>query len=141
MENASKALIIAGAILLSILIIGLGMMVFDMAKEALTGQNLSAEKAAAFNSKFEAYTVGDQRGSQIRNLCDLVKNNNLVADESETYTIKISYGTNTDKTEATDINVIKNSIKNANLYTVTVTYNKDIGGLIDSVTITDKTKK
>ena len=35
MENASKALIIAGAILLSILLIGLGMMVYSKAKGTL----------------------------------------------------------------------------------------------------------
>lgn len=139
MENASKALIIAGAILLSILIIGLGMMVFNQAKDALTGSNLASEKAAAFNSKFEEYTVGAQTGSKIRSLCDLVKNNNLTADGSETYEIKISYGTNKDKTLAPDINTIKNAIKNGNMYTVTVTYNKAIGGLIDTITITDKT--
>ena len=35
MENASKALIIAGAILLSILIIGLGMSIFNASKTAI----------------------------------------------------------------------------------------------------------
>ena len=44
MENASKALIIAGAILLSILIIGLGMMVFNQAKEAMTGTGMDQTK-------------------------------------------------------------------------------------------------
>ena len=60
---------------------------------------------------------------------------------SETYTIQIKYGTGDFKTEATDINAIKNQIKNGNLYTVAVTYNKANGGVIDTVTITDVTSK
>ena len=40
MENASKALIIAGAILLSILIIGLGMYIYNMAADAITDTGL-----------------------------------------------------------------------------------------------------
>ena len=40
MENASKALIIAGAILLSILIIGLGMYIYQQANSATSGTNL-----------------------------------------------------------------------------------------------------
>lgn len=40
MENASKALIIAGAILLSILIIGLGMFIYQQASGAMGNANL-----------------------------------------------------------------------------------------------------
>ena len=35
MENASKALIIAGAILLSILIIGMGMFIYNQAQDQI----------------------------------------------------------------------------------------------------------
>lgn len=41
MENASKALIIAGAILLSVLIISLGIMVYNNAKNTVGSANLS----------------------------------------------------------------------------------------------------
>ena len=41
MENASKALIIAGAILLSILIISLGIMVFQNAKSTVGSADMS----------------------------------------------------------------------------------------------------
>ena len=81
MENASKALIIAGAILLSILIIGLGMMVFNNAKDAISGANLDDSKVAAINSKFENYLGPKVKGSNVKSLCDLVKNNNLAADD------------------------------------------------------------
>ena len=132
MENASKALIIAGAILLSILIIALGMGVFNQAKEAMSGSSLSAEKAAAFNSKFEDYFGTSVKGTRVRALCDLVKNNNLTADESETYTIII----NGYSDPAEISNTLKPSVVNGSNYRVTCTYNTDIGGMIATITIT-----
>ena len=52
MENASKALIIAGAILISILLIGLGVYVYTMAQQATEGVGLDSEKAQTQNNKF-----------------------------------------------------------------------------------------
>ena len=55
MENASKALIIAGAILLSIAIIGIGMAVFQMASGTISSANMSAQEIEAYNSEFSKY--------------------------------------------------------------------------------------
>ena len=55
MENASKALIIAGAILLSILIISLGIMVFQNAKSTVGSADMSETEMQAFNGKFSSY--------------------------------------------------------------------------------------
>ena len=129
MENASKALIIAGAILLSILIIGLGMSVFNSAREALTGTNLDSTKVDAINSKYEAYMGNSVKGTKVKTLCDLVKNNNLTADESETFTVTIN-----DVTTAEDINVLKTTISSGKMYTVTATY-AGPSGTIDTITV------
>ena len=67
MENASKALIIAGAILLSILIIALGVFIFNQAKSSVGNVGLSDQEVAAFNSKWEQYQ-GNQMGSSVRQL-------------------------------------------------------------------------
>lgn len=67
MENASKALIIAGAILLSILIIALGVFVFNQARSAMGNVGLSDQEVSAFNSKWESYQ-GTQMGSSIRQM-------------------------------------------------------------------------
>lgn len=133
MENASKALIIAGAILLSILIIGLGMMVFNNAKNALTSANLDQEQIDAFNSKFESYIGTNKRGTDIRTLCDTVKSSNAADEENA---IKITYGSDTDKTSQADILAIRNQLKNGNRYDVTATFNKNTK-LIDSIEIKD----
>ena len=67
MENASKALIIAGAILLSILIIALGIYVFNMAKNATNTDALDELAINTFNANFESY-AGKQIGNQVKTL-------------------------------------------------------------------------
>lgn len=131
MENASKALIIAGAILLSILIIGLGMMVFNNAKNALSGANLDAEKVTAINSKYESYLGENIKGTNVKTLCELVKNNNLTADESDSFTITIN-----DVTTAEEINTLKSTFANGKMYNVTATY-AGPSKTIDTITITE----
>mgnify|MGYP004478729623 CR=1 FL=1 len=126
MENASKALIIAGAILLSILIIGLGMAVFNNAKEALSGANLDKEKIATINAQYEAYIGENIKGSQVKTLCNLVRDNNLTKDDSETFEIKIN-----NTSDPTEINKLKNSIANGKTYKVEATYGSN--KLIDSI--------
>lgn len=76
MENASKALIIAGAILLSILIIGLGMYIYSQASGAMSGTNLDSQKISAYNGEFEAYFGDNVNGSNVRSLVNLVNTHN-----------------------------------------------------------------
>lgn len=80
MENASKALIIAGAILLSILLISLGIFVFTQAQDTLGSINLDEQEVLAFNNKFLAYE-GNIRGSQLIQLRELVRSSNATATE------------------------------------------------------------
>ncbi len=73
MENASKALIIAGAILISILIISLGVLVFNkfggQAKEAA---NMDEQEIANFNSQLTPYIGKSISGSQVNALIQKV---------------------------------------------------------------------
>ena len=55
MENASKALIIAGAILISILLISLGIVIYNSAKDAASTDQMDDFQVSAFNSKFTQY--------------------------------------------------------------------------------------
>ena len=72
MENASKALIIAGAILLSIAIIGVGMYVFQNVQETIKdGADMSADQIRTYNQEFTMYE-GRQSGSQVRSLLDVI---------------------------------------------------------------------
>lgn len=68
MENASKALIIAGAILLSILLISLGIMIFTQAQDATKNSGMSQAQVSTFNNKFSKYEGKKIKGSEVRGL-------------------------------------------------------------------------
>ncbi len=72
MENASKALIIAGAILLSILIISLGIMVYNNAKNTVGSANLNKQEIQTFNSQWENYEGKPKTASEIKTLYQAV---------------------------------------------------------------------
>ena len=69
MENASKALLIAGAILLAILIIAIGMFIYTSAQSQVSEsiQSMSTQQIEGFNSQFLDYE-GQQTGSQVKAL-------------------------------------------------------------------------
>ena len=75
MENASKALIIAGAILLAILLISLGIMIFNQAQDTVNNSGMSQAEITAFNNKFLKYE-GTQKGSVVKSLVNEVISNN-----------------------------------------------------------------
>ena len=76
MENASKALIIAGAILLAILLISLGIMVFTQAQDVTKNSGMSKAEINAFNSQFTKYE-GIRKGSEIKSLIQEVNSSNI----------------------------------------------------------------
>ena len=65
MENASKALIIAGAILLSILLISLGIMIFTQAQDTVNNNGMTQADLQAFNNKFLKYE-GTKKGAEAK---------------------------------------------------------------------------
>lgn len=73
MENASKALIIAGAILLSILIIAIGMYIYNSSTNSINdavGQ-ISQQEIQAFNNQFLMYE-GKQVGTNVKSLIQIL---------------------------------------------------------------------
>ena len=140
MENASKALIIAGAILLAILLIGLGVFIFNNAKGAISDTGLDEQKIASVNSKFEAYE-GTVTGAKARDLVDLVRTNNKTYDVSESRNIILSVtaGTfnNANITTDADFSSAKVALKSGTQYTVTISYKASgsTKGLVDKITI------
>lgn len=83
MENASKALIIAGAILISILIVGLGVIIYqNVAGIAKTG-TLDAQEITAHNSPFEGYFGDYVSGSNVKALLTQVQANNSAANRND----------------------------------------------------------
>ena len=76
MENASKALIIAGAILLSILIIAIGMYIYNSSQNSISeaGSQIDAQERQNFNQQWDMYE-GKQSGSNVRALISKLASN------------------------------------------------------------------
>ena len=87
MENASKALIIAGSILIAIMIISLGIYILKQYSSfAKENADLSEQEISAFNSKITAYLGEGISGSQVNALLQYCLANNMSAQQSgETY--------------------------------------------------------
>lgn len=83
MENASKALIIAGAILLAILIISLGILIYNQAAGVVNNNSMSEVETQNFNQKFTQYEGDSVRGSTVRALYQAVLSNNISQDSED----------------------------------------------------------
>ena len=145
MENASKALIIAGAILLSILIIALGIYVFNMAKGATNTNQLDELEVSQFNQVFTNYR-GRVLGSGVIDLLDKTIANTLVCKDSEEKLPDIVYMLQNDDTNAQiietttmdikteEISNLRRNIIEKHYYTVDFVTNEDTG-LINGIII------
>ena len=130
MENASKALIIAGAILLSILLIGLGMYIFNNARGAMSGANMDAQKVQSYNSEFEAYEGENVNGSNVRALVSTVISHNRANTGDES--LQITTNENPPKAGTTDGS---GPIQAGKSYTVKCNYDEK-SGYVNDITIT-----
>ena len=144
MENASKALIIAGAILVSIIIISLGVMIVTNVTDLIQNQsNLSEQEIETYNQPFQAY-LGTKSGTQVRALCDKVRSHNNANVDDYSRQIKLIEGDATSTVAAPDalitaaeVNAIRDKIKAGKTYTVTLGYDAN-SGLVVAVGITEK---
>ncbi len=127
MENASKALIIAGAILLAISIIGLGVFIFRQAANVIDTGTMDQLVVSQFNAQFEPYLGTNVSGSNVKQLVKTIVSSNRTA-EDDSKKVKIN-----------ELEVTSNSFgnyKSGNTYTVKEETNSS--GLIINITITDK---
>lgn len=87
MDNASKALVMAGAILIAVMLISLGVLLFnraqDIANNATGGVNASLVQA--YNSRYTAYEGKNKGASQTRNLIHMVEAHNKNTEEVGQY--------------------------------------------------------
>ena len=126
MENASKALIIAGAILISILIVGLGVIIYNNVSDVASSGTLDAQQISSHNSPFESYFGDYVSGSNVKALFTQVQaNNNAAAANGEDTGNKITIVKGTKDANntitAASANAWKSSdIKTGKTYTVGV---------------------
>ena len=121
MENASKALIIAGAILLAILIIALGIMIYNQASGVVNTDAMTEVEISTFNNKFTQYLGDNVRGAQVKALVQAVDQNNRANADDDSRQIQLECATN---------------IKTGKTYKVEET-GKTTGGLIHNIKVTE----
>lgn len=128
MDNASKALIIAGAILLAVAIIGIGIYIYSAANSTIKDSmdSMDATSAFAFNQRFSVYMNKAISGTQVKQFLDEVINNNTKYPDTFIYVNAYDYIVPgnykfTHKRKQADIETIKSNINNRTLYYISVT--------------------
>ena len=116
MENASKALIIAGAILLAILLISLGIIVFTQAQDTISSSGMSQAEVQTFNNQFLKYE-GSQKGTLVKSMVQEVL---AVNANGSGFNVTITKGGSDTKTITDTASII-----NSNTYTVKLSYGTD----------------
>ncbi len=148
MENASKALLIAGAVLIVIVLISVGMLIVSQANK-ITDQTegiTTSQAAQTFNNQFTNYT-GTQSGSSVKTLLTLIATNNATNKDTGTNVITVkltdsksaantpAHNGLTDVNETAIINKYVTNVPNSAKYTVE-TSEFDTSGYIKKITIT-----
>ena len=123
MENASKALIIAGAILVSILLISVGIIIMNAINDPVSrGADSSKSQAIEiFNSQFTGFEGSEVEATTVKALIQKIQASNGVSDEDH----QISYG---DISSGANVN---------NRHTYSVTFSDYNEGYISEITITE----
>lgn len=133
MENATKALLIAAAILIAILIISLGLIVYRMAADTVGNVNLSEAEMATHNGKFEAVAGTRVSGSAVNALFSTIVTSNAAPDCKQAVTTSSSA---TGQTTAGVNSGTITKVKTGQYYSVTLSYTN---GLVSAVAIGDPT--
>ena len=140
MENATKALMIAGAVLIAILIIGVGMMIYNSAQGSIEGatSKISQQEIELFNSGFTQYE-GNVSGSQVKSLISSVINNNNqygeTGDNVPEKVIQVTGGGKTNATTSSDLTSIRASIIAGKRYNIS--FENNDSGFVHTITIKD----
>ena len=134
MENATKALMIAAAVLVAILIISLGIGIFTSASEQMGDMDLSEYQVQEFNNKFKNYEGTNVSGSEVNALLDTAFNHNNAQDDKATcITVKLDGTTVVKKSNSIKTSPAK--VPTVNKYSVVATYDTTTN-LIKQLTIT-----
>lgn len=132
MENASKALIIAGAILIAIVLITFGVIILGQGSEIINSSSMSETEVAAFNAKFTAFEGTKVRGSKVNSLLNTVLQHNLSQEDNSTKVTVNSAATDGIKITKESEN-IGTKAETGKTYNVKCTYGAT--GLITDITV------
>ena len=120
MDNASKALVMVGAILIAVMLISLGVFLFTYARDAAEDQTERMDELtdSAFNQQFNSYLGSNIQGTSVKALISIAKAAGVTTADASGNELKAG------------------NIDSKATYTVIETYT---GARITSVTITKNT--
>lgn len=135
MENASKALLIAAAIIIAVVLISLGVMVLSNGSNLVKdNSDMSEVEITGFNSKFDKYFGTNVRGANVNSLINAVNTNNSATDDESKKVTLSGAGF------AGDVNGYTAKASTGKTYTVECKAGTDghtSGGLVHVITITE----
>lgn len=140
MENATKALLIAAAVLIAIILISLGLAVVRQGQEAVQDADLSEAEATQFNSKFTVYEGTSVSTANVNAMLNAVfaHNNQEAASGTGRY-VSVS---SKDSAGATEVQALPGGttasvsrVSGNNYYSVQCNYS---AGIVNKIVITKK---
>ncbi len=136
MENATKALLIAAAVLVAILIISLGLVVYNMAAETVNSQNLSQQEVQAQNEKFARYDGTNKRGSEVNAMLKTVLQSNmdLSATNKSAGLVNVKSEGSADISLTTGATSITKRADTSKMYDIEVQYDSK-SGLVNTINV------
>lgn len=139
MENASKALLIAGGILIAIIIIGVMMSLFYNAGQATrqTNNRADAEAISTFNSNFTQYLNRDLTIHEVVTICNFARHNGI-------HTVTVTSGAKTEANIKSDVNAITGSGQNKRkqkVYRLNIPSNGYTNGYVSKISFSENGTK
>ena len=132
MENASKFLVIAGAILMAILVITLGVFIFNTVTKH-NGTEITDEIREDFNNQFLYYESDKVYGKEVKSLIQKVVGNNKAQEEKQVAILYEGTTYTTPDTSATGLLKLSSNIVDNAIYKVSTRIGTK--GLIDLIII------
>lgn len=124
MENATKALLIAAAVLIAILLISLGVGVFSTAREQMGNADLSEYEVKKFNDKFTQYAGNNKSGADVNALLQTVFTHNNAQEDTS---LCVGVGGDATVSRTTGLTSAPTKVSTGSRYNVTCTYDADTG--------------
>lgn len=142
MENASKALLIAGAVLIAILLIGVAMLIYQGAMGGINSgiASMSQQEIQAFNAPFTQYE-GLQRGTNVRAIIQNVISSNSANQDVDGKLVSLdvlgeAMNATTDDLNTNKMSASKSKVNTGKTYEVVLEYEKS--GLVNKVVVKEK---
>lgn len=132
MENATKALLIAAAVLIAIMVISLGLVFLRMGQDATAKVNLDELTITQHNQQFQQYEGTRIRGTQVNALINRVISNNSTNIDDESLQVEVTGVVKIDKGGTT---ADPTRVPTGKVYTVTMTKEN---ALITSIAIEEQ---